>query len=487
MSVAAERASFDASPRGRFDGWRETLLVALAVIILPTIAYAGLAELFGFLGPRLNFDLFAIYIVSLLIAKRSRTLAVVFALLGVVVTLAVQILLGVGVIYLDNPALIGEYLSFAAYWPWKLISFWIALAAAVFAGFYFLVSRITIERARFAPVILVLAVLVVIDMIGRTPLGHGMVGGNLTTSSLRRGAQFAVKVATNPSFTAEPTTEPMMVDLATAGAPARILSVSVEALGVAQDNAAFNEAMFEPMRRELAGHYRVEIILHDYKGPTLSGEMRELCAQRTMGKPTRDDAFAIRDGCLPAILGEMGYASLGIHGNPKFFYNRMLVYPALGFQFTRFYEDYKAELQPGMLCRMRAFEGVCDRVTMRTALDFLAARPKAYAHVMTLDTHFPLGPNFLGDARCGRVEGLTNSDLCLYVNQMANLLAMFARDIRDAETPPDLVFLFGDHAPPYVTATERGFFDRERVPFITLRRIGSAPSAGKADVAASGG
>lgn len=451
--------------------WRETALLTLAIIVVPTLAYAFMADRFGFVNPRLNFDLFAIYLLCVEVARRRPRLAPPLALICVFLTLAIQVLLGVGAIYLDNAALFLEYLSFAAYWPWRLISFWAAIAAAVFGVYYLLIRKIPMERARLLPVLVALGALIVVDLIGRTSIGYETIGRNVATSSLSRGSQYVSRLIRFPSFTAVPIAEPMMVAEVTSGTPPpRILSLSVEALGLAKDEA-FNAAIIAPMERELAGLYEVEIGRHDFEGPTLSGEIRELCGQRAMGKPTQAAALALRKSCLPAILAAQGYETVGMHGNPRFFYNRASVYPAFGFGSTRFYEDFESPSRPDIVCRTRSFEGVCDREVMRAALDFLSARPKAYAHIMTLDTHFPLGPNALGDERCGRVRGLTDSDLCLYANQMANLFAMFAREIRAAENAPDVVFLFGDHGPPYVTVEDREYFDRKRVPFITLRKI----------------
>ena len=39
-----------------------------------------------------------------------------------------------------------------------------------------------------------------------------------------------------------------------------------------------------------------------------------------------------------------------------------------------------------------------------------------------------------------------------------------------AKVKPDIVYIYGDHAPPYAIASDRSFFDRTSVPFIVLRR-----------------
>lgn len=457
--------------------WPATALLVGTVIALPLLAFAFVAMLFGFTSPIVNIDLFAIYLISALLAHRSRRLAAYFALAGVVFALSVQVLLGVGVIYLDDPALIREYLSFAVYWPWRLIGLWVVIAAAVFTGYYMLLRRVPMERARKLPVLFAALTLLGLDLAGRTSGGYDLVGPNVVTSSLSRGHKLAKSWITTAGFSAAPLNEATMVSRVTAGPlPARLLSISVEALGFANDER-FNARMFAPMQRELAGVYEVVMERRNYRGATLAGELRELCGQRTAGTPTRAKAALLKDGCLPAMLAAQGYESLAIHGNPQFFYNRAEVYPALGFTSTKFLEDYASSDREGLICQTRAFNGVCDRAVMRTALEFLSSKPLAYAHIMTLDTHFPLGTTALGDSRCASDATVTDGDLCLYQNQMANLLAMMAREIRSATRPPDVVYLFGDHAPPYVVAKERNFFDRKQVPFITLRRLDSGEQA----------
>ena len=174
------------------SGWRATLLFALAVIIVPTLAYAFVADRMGFLGPRINADLFVVYIAAVLVARRRPGLAALLSLVGVVGALAVQVLLGVGVIYLDDPALIREYLSFAAFWPWRLITCWLVVAAAMFTIMFLLLRRIPMKDAAIVPIAAVLVLLLALDLAGRTAAGHALVGGNLVTSSAVRGYKLAL-------------------------------------------------------------------------------------------------------------------------------------------------------------------------------------------------------------------------------------------------------------------------------------------------------
>jgi hypothetical protein len=473
MSVgeASGRTSGGGRSLGAADGsWSATLLFASVTIGIPLIAYWFLADRFGFVGPRINADLFLIYLLSVIAAGRSRRAGALIAIVGITATLSVQLLLGLGVIYIDDPALIYEYLSFARYWPWRLISFWLVVAAGALTIVYQLLRRVPIERARKLPVLLLLIALIATDMIGRTSAGHALLGGNLVTSGAVRGLKLVRSWMTSEGFRARPITPAMATELAFGTAPPRILSVAVEAYGWSKDDR-YNRWVLARLQTAVKGRYQVEVALRGFKGATLSGELRELCAQRTSGTPTRKAAAELGQRCLPTKLAGAGYATLGIHGNPRFFYNRLEVYPAIGFQEVRFLEDFQKLPQKPAMCKTRAFEGVCDRDAIRYALEFLGGRPKAYAHVMSLDTHFPLGPTPLGNEDCGTGPLTGQPSLCLYANQMRNLLGQIGEELVAARQPPDLVYLFGDHAPPYAVAKERMFFDRDRVPVIKLRRI----------------
>lgn len=440
-----------------------------ALIFLPSIAYAIVAEYLGFLAPRLNLDLLLIYLLCVVVATRAPRLAAALAIGGMTFALAVQLMLGVGAIYIDDPVLIREYVAFVEFWPWRLISFWTVIGAAFLLGLYFLIRRVNFARARIWPAVALFAILLLLDLAGRSAAGHAMVGGNLATSSTVRTLKLVRAWATTEPFSATPLERPMMVAEARSAMPSRIVSISVEALGLSLD-PRFNSAMFAPMRKALGAGFVVEVGRHRFKGATLSGELRELCAYETAGTPTRADALALSGDCLPSILLDAGYRTLGVHGNSRYFYNRFEVYPALGFTETLFYDDFMNRPGRSPLCATRAFEGICDRTAVRAALAFVAERPRSFAHVMTLDTHFPLGETALGDADCGLVPGLDDADLCLYANQMSNLLAQIGEEIRSSPTPPDVIYIFGDHAPPFAVATERFSFDREHVPYVTITR-----------------
>jgi hypothetical protein len=384
---------------GADANWSVTTSLFLVLVLLPTVGLIFLKNRLGFLGPAVNVDLVLLYVGSVLIGRRSQFWAPIIATSGLTVILLVQIIMIVGLIYVDDPALIKEYLGFAKYWPWRLIGAWLLAGAAVVAATYLAIRKLPIGTARLSPAVAILVIITALDLLGRTTLGYETLKTNLATSSTVRAFKTLRSWSQSKGFvhSAYPGSS-MATELAAQPRnPDRILSISVESFGLARD-ARFNQAILRPLETQLAGSYRVQIGAHTFKGATLSGEMRELCALRSVGTPTRADALSIRNGCAPAEMAAKGYSTLGIHGNSRFFYNRGEIYPAIGLQTMAAYEDLHA--QGRRACRTRAFSGICDTETLQVAVDFLRPHPKAFVHVMTLDTHFPLGSRRPGDREC---------------------------------------------------------------------------------------
>jgi phosphoglycerol transferase MdoB-like AlkP superfamily enzyme len=198
--------------------------------------------------------------------------------------------------------------------------------------------------------------------------------------------------------------------------------------------------------------------------------MRELCGLLVDGVPGVAAAKRLGEACLPARLQREGYATLGVHGNVRQFYNRMRVYPMFGFGKTMFLDDFTARRGTMELCEDDAFSGVCDRAAVAEALQFIAAQPRAFAHVMTLQSHFPLVESDLGTADCTRYPELAQPDLCLYANQQSEVLRRIGQQLRGTTAPPDVVYIYGDHAPPFALESLRGAFAQGKVPYLVLTR-----------------
>ncbi|MBX3483726.1 sulfatase-like hydrolase/transferase [Phenylobacterium sp.] len=473
MTASPSVGRSDHGEETRQGRWLTSLLLFSILCLGPTALLFALNSIVGMLGPWINLDLLLVYIAAVLAGRVSQRLAVVLATLGMFATLGIQILVGIGLIYIEDPALILEYLAFAAFWPWRVISLWAGLALVAMLITYLLLSRIRIGRARTLPAVVLLIVFVSLDLFGRTAIGYDMVRLNMATSSAVRLGQLIGKWTRPAQFHVRPFDgETMQSYLTTNGPPPdRILSIAVESFGSAQD-ANYNAVEIAPLQKALGNDYVVTRALHPYRGATLAGEIRELCGLRISGTPKTAEGRLLRPHCIPAKLSEQGWATLGIHGNSRFFYNRSGLYPAIGFTHTLFFDDLKA--QGRRVCRTRAFAGICDHDSIGAALDFMARNPKAFVHIMTLDTHFPLGSRTAGDRNCKPGVTVPSPELCLYQNQITAVMGEIGEVIAKAPVKPDLIFIYGDHAPPYAVASERKYFDRENIPVLILKRRAEA-------------
>ena len=232
-----------------------TFLYALIAFVLPVAAYLYCAARFEFLGPRFNLDLLAIAIAGIVIARRMPRLAPLFVTLGVAAALTVQFALGLGAVYVDDPALLAEYFSFVQFWPWRLILSWLAVASAVLALMYALLSRISIRDAHLMPFLLVLVVSAILDVASRTEVGFRLVGDNLATSSTVRAFKLGRTWSSASAFRSTPIAQPMLVHLVDANNPPdKILSLSVEAFGLFR-NGAVNEQIVGSLRQALGSGF----------------------------------------------------------------------------------------------------------------------------------------------------------------------------------------------------------------------------------------
>lgn len=451
------------------DSWRRSpgrllhTLVALAVIALLPMAVMSLSAVAGYalFLPALNVDPPAVYAAAALVARRSVRLAAALGALLLTMVIGYQIYVNLTDLFLGAGAHPIQMLDFWLLWPWHVILPWIA-AGFAFAALAYLAMRATLSRALMVwPALALIALLIFADQF--RPLQR-LFTTNIATSSVG-DVIHNLRNPTTITFTQSPLPG-MLVDQFAANPPPRILSVAVESLGQLSDPRAAS-AILAAMST-LAVDYRIDLAEHPAFGGTLAGELRELCGIKARGIPVHAEAEALRPHCLPDILSRQGYRTLAMHGNDKRFYHREMVYPAIGFAQTRFRGDLTRRGLP--LCPTRLFDGICDKALIAEALAFLAERPNSFAHIMTIETHFPISVGRLGDARCGLVAGIDDPDLCLYLNQMSKLFSEFAQAIAAAPVKPDLIYLYGDHPPP-IWSSARTQFVPKRTPFIVLTRI----------------
>ena len=458
---------------------RSTALLLLVVVILPSLFSAVVSLWFGHPPPLVNLDLFVCYLLIVLLARRGSALAVPVGVMLVGLICIVPILRSVGWIYIVNPALVVGYLAFIKYWPWAAFAKVFVLALLVIGAFAFLLRRTPRASARLAPALVLLLFVQATDAIsGASRFGSGLfsINVNISTSSAYQLFAMAWQWRQTAAFrVVSYLPDSMAAQLLTAETlPNRIASISVESWGLFR-NPAWNELVLRKLRARVTSRYSVEFTSRPFMGGTLSGELRELCSIATRGVPS---AFELSGDagrhCVPAHLVTQGYATWAGHANFGEFYDRRVLYPAMGFQKSMFKNDFGPLARTA--CAGGVFAGPCDTLVLRAAADFLASRLAAFVHVMTLDTHFPLRARTMADHTCPPGVAPADADLCLYVHRLADSLDEIASSLASTPNGADLLYLYGDHAPPYTGGALRAAFDPNRIPVLVLTRLAVAPT-----------
>lgn len=218
------------------------------------------------------------------------------------------------------------------------------------------------------------------------------------------------------------------------------------------------------MARDIEGQgFRiVEQGFTTYRGATLSGEFRELCAAYLQPSNTLAADMAGLD-CAPQALRRRGYRIMAYHGFLKTFYARDVFWKRLGIQSRSFIEDLPAAPRcPG------PFPGVCDDSLIRDGVDALdAVAGPAFLYLLTLSSHEPVDP----DALKGR-GALFNEVPVAHPTQIVTRRAISAlvMDLASRKHPAcTLAYVVGDHQPPSASA-QGGLFQSGKVPYLAFSR-----------------
>lgn len=147
-----------------------------------------------------------------------------------------------------------------------------------------------------------------------------------------------------------------------------------------------------------------------------------------------------RYASLAHRLAPVGYHSLVLHANVPTFWNRYLMYPALGFETFRSADDFQQDERVGL--------GLSDRSFYRQSLPVLEHLPRPFhATLITLSSHHPyddvahFGPFPVGDYE-GTLLGNYLKSIHYTDRQLGRLFAALQNDgLLDSS----VVVLYGDH------------------------------------------
>jgi len=436
----------------------------LALIAVSLLTAVVIARFAGQDPPPINLDYFALCILASLLARKADRLAGALLFGGFLFIFAVQFTQSALLPYMSGLAEGAGHIRYIDAWPWRSVlpQFLLLFAALAVIG---AVALRTDPRGSVWPLLALGALAFAADSFGTSspaPARLRVFDANMATSSA-----VTLSGAMNQALgdRPEPTLIPgrtMRNDLAGTNAP-RILSIAVESWGIYKDRDA-QKSLDRIVLAGLERDYTAETFEQERYGATLAAELRELCAIRLAGTPPVSSIAPVAHRCLPHELGARGWATLGLHGHHGGFYNRAAIYQAIGFDAGRFRRDMTQPEPPP--CMRSMFGGICDVIVLRDALKFLAWHDRAFAHVITLDTHFPLQQNGLADPSCA----VGNVELCLYDERMSAALRGLTSAIKAAPVLPDLVYIYGDHRPPFSNGEALAHFEPDLVPFIVLRK-----------------
>ncbi|MDR3606803.1 MAG: sulfatase-like hydrolase/transferase [Oligoflexia bacterium] len=302
---------------------------------------------------------------------------------------------------------------------------------------------------------------------------------NIAYSGIRRTVMAAISVPAEDkpiTYQALPTsgsaTGPLWSQLRVTppGAPLPQKQISltlVESMGLFRD-PALRDRLLAPLEDpKLLAKYDVRIGTAPFRGFTLNGEFRELCAIQV----TRFGEHAI-PSCLPRLLHERGYETIAFHGFTNLFYNRYQWYPQLGFDRIFFAQDMQ-QIGVSQKCGS-GFRGLCDTAVAdaihRTLLAGSAKHPQ-FVYWMTLNSHLPMDSVTGSDSPfdCGASPATTpGTGVCRSSRIIYQVLAKLAEIALDPKLPPTEFIVAGDHAPPFDSPKTRALYSDSDIPTITL-------------------
>lgn len=237
--------------------------------------------------------------------------------------------------------------------------------------------------------------------------------------------------------------------------PPRIVFMLVESWGEKRDTLA---ALADDIQGE--GFRIVRYGLTSFRGSTLSGEFRELCAKYVLPSGELMDEMG-KLQCAPQYLVGKNYQVIGLHGYQSSFYARSTFWARFGIKNSVFGDKLKNQPQcPG------PFPGTCDESLIRKGIDMLDdTRGPAFTYILTLSSHEPVDPAAL--IQHGKYFNEIKVDHPTQLVTRRAISALLARLKERREPECTLVYLAGDHQPPSASA-RGGIFETGKVPYLAF-------------------
>lgn len=225
----------------------------------------------------------------------------------------------------------------------------------------------------------------------------------------------------------------------------KILLIGNESLGKATD-PNIQAALLAPLYKHQSYYHYIEDGAFSFVGPTVSGELRELCQKNA----TVMDISKVQDkefiNCLPSQLREQGYDTYSVHGAAGSLYDRTRWYPLIGFNHVLFKEDFAAARD------CKSFSGKCDYDLFEPIADIIFSKQKVMLYWLTLNTHAPYDDKLFVDGfDCQDFSLKEGSEACLNFKQQYQFFYRLSEYVQDNRMKNVEVYIVGDHAPPIMS------------------------------------
>jgi hypothetical protein len=383
------------------------------------------------------------------------------------IVIAVDLLTAFQQIYFTGPFVLIDMLPFARLWPWR----WIFPGMVAVLMIALLLVHLTQPlrgkpyHTRYLSVFIIFLISCDLTPLPPTNVINIPANLNLTSSGFKTLGEPAFQHALSNlrgdpvKFNKWGTRTLYSEMLATQARPSKILSVSVESLGVPLAPARWN-LLVRNIRKAMAPNYvLVEARTQPYMGATLSGETRELCGIHFNTVPFSDRDLRVFHACLPALLQKRGFTTSAWHGGDSWFYNRSNIYQQMGFEQTHFFGDMAPNVS--RVCSY-LFVAICDADLFKAAMGSFGQSEREFMHIMTIDTHLPISNSLVGcDPQSDRQQ-------CLYQSMIEQTIDSLGSAVRNSPTQPDLILVTGDHAPPFINGRVRREFRPGAVPWLVF-------------------
>jgi phosphoglycerol transferase MdoB-like AlkP superfamily enzyme len=244
--------------------------------------------------------------------------------------------------------------------------------------------------------------------------------------------------------------------------------VLVESQGLLKSASDMRRVLVPLTAPSIRARYTVNTGAVRFFGATMFGELRTLC--RIYVPQAIPQNLPGLDRCLPNVLRRLGYETVSYHGFSRWFYERYLWYPAVGFQRSYFADELKQRAPP--MCGT-AVHGVCDlwiADQVEHELSIAGKRGK-FIYWLTLNSHYPIDSALASQSSfdCAGTDSLrAEIGPCELARIHFQLYTRIAQIALNSQLPPARFIVVGDHMPPFPALSERALYDEERVPFVEL-------------------